>query len=236
MYYKRLFIQDAGGLPTAGGGAVRPGLLFRSGELYRLRERDLALLRQLKFGQVVDLRQAEVAESRPDEYSAPVTRLMPLRMGQFEELTLQAALRRQVDWARYVFRDLYVIILEHNKDYLRDFLDLLVDGPHPVLLHCTAGKDRTGVFMIVLLLALRVPQDRIIQWYRSIYGHLKKNTPRRARLLVWFSGTPRETLMINLPAVEALFVHLERRYGGIEGCLAESGFTRLEQLRTLFLT
>jgi protein-tyrosine phosphatase len=235
MRYKRLFIQDVGGLPAAGGKEVRRGLLYRSGELYCLRERDLVLVRRLRVNQVFDLRQAETVARRPDDYTAPEVRLMPVRMGEFEDLTLQAAMRRQVDWSCYNFRDLYVIILEQNKDYVRSFLELLAEGPHPALVHCTAGKDRTGVFIALLLLALRVPRNRIMEWYLSIEAHLKKNTPLRARFMVWYTGTPRETLMLNIPAMEALFSRLDSQYGGIEGYLDRIGFTRLEEIRSLFL-
>ena len=235
MRYKRLFIQDVGGLPADGGLAVRRGLLYRSGDLYRLREEDLSKIDNLKLGQVFDLRQAEAARSRPNSYTAPLVRHFPVRMGVFEDLTLSAALQRRVEWSRYDFTEFYVIILEQNKDFLRRDLELLVEGPHPALVHCTAGKDRTGVFVTVLLLALRVSRDRVLEWYKSIEGHLKRNTPRRVRLLAWYTGTPRETLSINLPAVEKLFNHLGDRYGGIDGYLEEIGFSGANQLRSLFL-
>lgn len=234
MRYKRLFLQDIGGIPAAGGRRTKRGLLYRSGELYRLHAADLEALRNLSLAQVFDLREAETAARRPDGIDVSLTHRFPVRMGAFENLNLKDALRRKVDWSRYNFRRLYVSILEQNRNFIRRFLELLAEGPHPALVHCTAGKDRTGVFIAVLLLALGVSREQVLRWYRSIEPHLKRNTPRRVRLLAWYSGIPRETLMLNLPAMEALFAWLDAR-GGIESYLAEAGFDGVERLRSLFL-
>lgn len=231
-----MLIQDFGGIPAAGGRKTRSGLLYRSGDLYRLSKRDLTRVEKLQLAQVVDLRQAEVVLTRPDQYSAPVTTALAVRLGEFEKLSLRAALRREVDWRRYDMHSLYVLILEQNKDHIRKFFEILLAGPHPVLLHCTAGKDRTGVFGVALLLALQVSREQARQWYFSIGPHLKKNTPGWAKLLACYSKVPRESLMLNGAALEKLFSHIDEQYGGIEGYLDVIGFDGLTQLRALFLT
>lgn len=235
LQYKELFIQDFGGILLGGGGKIRSGLLYRSGDLYRISRRDLARVKQLRIQRVIDLRQHEVTLTRPDQYAAPIVTELAVRLGEFEKLTLRAALRREVDWSRFDIHGLYVLILERNKDLIRDFLNILVEGPHPALLHCTAGKDRTGVFGAVLLLALQASRERVRQWYFSIEPHLKKNTPRWARLLARFSKVPDESLLLNGPALENLFSHIDECYGGIGGYLDAIGFDGLKKLRGIFI-
>jgi protein-tyrosine phosphatase len=227
-------IQDFGGIPVAGGGRTRSGLLYRSGDLYRISKRDLARVEALHLQQVIDLRQQEVSVTRPNLYQAPLRTGLPVRLGEFEKLTLQAALRREVDWSRYDIHGLYILILEKNKDYFRKFFEILVEGPHPILLHCTAGKDRTGVFGVALLLALQVTREQAWRWYFSINQHLENNTPAWVKLLARFSKVPRESLMLNGPALEKLFSHIDEQYGGIEGYLDLIGFAGLGQLRAIF--
>ncbi|MEW5785775.1 MAG: tyrosine-protein phosphatase [Bacillota bacterium] len=235
MRYKQLLLQDIGGLKTADHKEVRTGLLYRSGDLFNILPRDLERVQSLNLKQVVDLREEETARRRPDSFTPPRAVNLPLRLGPFEELNLRAALRREIDWARFDFQQLYVLILEENKDYLNQFLNLLADGPRPLLLHCTAGKDRTGIFAAALLLALRVPAAQVMRWYLSIEPHLKKHTPSWVKFLVWYSKTPWETIYLNRPAIQAALDHLDRQYQGIEGYLDEIGFTRLGELREIFL-
>jgi protein-tyrosine phosphatase len=235
MRYKRLLLQDIGGLKNEENREVRRGLLYRSGELHRLRPRDLALMHSLGIRQIIDLREEEMLRKRPDQFTAPSMINLPVRLGSFGDLKLREALRREVDWSRFDFHSLYTLILDENKDYIRRFLELLVAGPHPVLLHCTAGKDRTGVFITVLLLALRLSREQVVRWYLSIERHLKRNTPLPAKFLVWYSKTPREVIYLNKPGLLKALDHLEQRYQGVEGYLEEAGFTALHELRRIFL-
>ncbi len=236
MRYKRLFLQEIAGQITTDGKKVRGGLLYRSGDFHRLRPRDLKMVHELGIKQTFDLRESEVTVERPNRYTAPMVTNMPVRLGEFGLISVRSALRREVDWSNYDFENLYVLILEQNKDYLCRFLDYLVDGPHPALIHCTAGKDRTGVFVASLLLALQVPRETVMQWYLSPGEHLEKNTPAWVKLLARYTGLPREALFLNHTSMEALFNHLDQRYCGIDGYLSEIGFTRVDDLRSLFLS
>ena len=235
MRYKKLMLQDVGGLLNEANRKIRRGLLYRSGDLYRINTRELEQVRALGIKQVIDLRQEEMIRQRPDSFTAPRVVNLPVRLGQFEQLNLRDALRRRVDWSLYDFEKFYILILEENKDYICRFLELLVEGPRPVLLHCTAGKDRTGVFIAVLLLCLRVPRPRVVQWYLSIERHLKTGTPAWAKFLVWYSRTPKETVYLNRAALDAALDHIEHKYRGIDGYLAAGGFSRAGALRDIFL-
>ena len=126
------------------------------------------------------------------------------------------------------------MILEENKDYIRCFLDLLVSGrARCCALHRRQGPH--GVFITVLLLALRISREQVVRWYLSIERHLRRNTPLPVKFLVWYSKTPRETIYLNKPGLLKALDHLERRYQGIEGYLKEAGFTGLSELRRIFL-
>ena len=140
MRYKRLLLQDIGGLKNEENREVRRGLLYRSGELHRLRPRDLALLHSLGIRQIIDLREEEMLRKRPDQFTAPRMVNLPVRLGSFGDLKLREALRREVDWSRFDFSH---TLIRMKTRLHSPFPELLVAGRTRCC--CTAPRqDRTG--------------------------------------------------------------------------------------------
>lgn len=166
--------RDVGGLPTLDGRRVRPGLVYRSDALDALDEADLARLAGLAPQVCCDLRSDGERLSRPHRWPAGAEpRVLNLAVATDIRVLmpeLVCELRRHANEAgaialmRHLYRDLPVVCVP----VLRQVFGLLLDEQAeqmPLIVNCTAGKDRTGFVIAMLLHALRVPDDAILADY-----------------------------------------------------------------------
>jgi len=232
--YKRLYLQDLGGHGTVDGGRLKTGLLYRSADLSRLRARDRAHLQEVGIRHIIDLREPKAVARRPDRFRPEHVTLLPVHLGEFHDIRGRDVLLGRVDWSRYNLDRLYVNMVEENREALRRFLEALIDRPRPALLHCTAGKDRTGVFSAVLQLALGVSEEAVMQAYLDIASHVRRSRSALARFMLDRLGVPELVHTVVPETMQELLAYIRRRYGGIAGLLRDIGFGRLEELRAVF--
>lgn len=162
--------RDFGGYPGARGRQVKWGYLFRSGQLSTLSDQDVALLASLGLDLVCDFRREEEQESDPSRLPAedgPRVASLPIIPGSnsrfFEEADSELAGREAM----------YDFMVEINRDfaegqtgtYARMFREILEVDNARFLVHCAAGKDRTGFAAAIILLALGVPRELVMRDY-----------------------------------------------------------------------
>ncbi len=155
--------RDLGGYRTADGCTVRTGRLFRADGPRALSLADAVTLNGLGLATVIDLRTGTEADEHgryasfvtgATEYHLPMTDRLP----DSDELT---------GWANpKVVAAHYRELLNDGHEAICEVLAILTDpSSYPVLLHCSAGKDRTGVVSAIILGMLGVPDDSIIADY-----------------------------------------------------------------------
>lgn len=158
------------------------GLVYRSDRLSRLTPADLALLRELRIGSIFDLRShAELAADVDGEFAtgSPFHRHLPL-----VEVSLVPG-DPNIDWKKIDLQNRYLEMLEQGAGTIKALLEHLAhDQAPPTVFHCTGGKDRTGVVAAVLLRALGVPDEIIVEDYAQ-----------SERNLAPISGSYRDELM-----------------------------------------
>ncbi len=224
--------RDLGGLPVGGGGQIRPGTLFRGEAPEALSEASRKSLGEIRL--VVDLRSSGEAASESvwPSSSAPDIVRLPLVPGQRlygPDTVLRLA--TEADFALEYITDLYADLLRLLPDAgLSDLAERIGHRRQvPVLIHCTAGQDRTGVLIAVLLLALGVPRDVVVADYaRSAESW---NLARCAHWTHDALGPGRHTLSkVALRQTMALARHMEKvidriddDYGSIEAYWASAG-------------
>ncbi len=166
-----LNLRDLGGYVGADGRTVRHGCLFRSDELHLLTDKDLKVIADLGIKIVFDLRGDDERATRPSRLPTGVElheRTSPEHSdaptATFEEQVVQGLLPEPDDeWFGSV---VYLDLLTRLAPELRRIVELALDAPaRPVLFHCFAGKDRTGITAAVLLGLLGVPDDVILDDY-----------------------------------------------------------------------
>lgn len=167
--------RDFGGYPTADGRRVKWGYLYRSGQLSRLSDRDIDLLASLELDLICDFRREEEQQSDPSRLPRqrpPRIASLPIIPGSnsrfFEEAERQGGgkvafgRRAMFDFMREINRD----FADGQRDtYARMFREVLDEEDARFLVHCAAGKDRTGFAVALVLLALGVPREVVMADY-----------------------------------------------------------------------
>jgi protein-tyrosine phosphatase len=161
--------RDIGGYRTADGRRVRTGKVYRAGALNRLTDSDRELLARMGMKLVCDLRSQEEVEEEPDrlpDNPAPEYLHLPLKADDDRLRRLRALLfnRRQI---ALMLPEMYTdIMIDRNANICGEVLRRLSEPENlPTIIHCTAGKDRTGVVVALLLSLLGVPDDIILADY-----------------------------------------------------------------------
>jgi len=154
--------RDLGGYPTRDGRSTRWGLMFRADALAGMTAADLVVYETLSVRSVYDLRGDAERQARPDPFPSEAR---PLIAGIGTPTPAGRTGRTARDGEGFL-RDLYQGMLEGAAPYLGRLLTDFADPPHlPAVVHCTGGKDRTGVVAAVLLEALGVPREVVLDDY-----------------------------------------------------------------------
>jgi protein-tyrosine phosphatase len=155
--------RDLGGYPTSDGRITRWGQLFRSDTLHELTEADLQTLRDIGLASVIDLRTAaELERTGRGLLAAEPLRYLHLSVIQEEGGGSQGApTEAQEDLAQR-----YLWYLDVGREALVEALRMVGDQTsYPLVFHCAAGKDRTGVLAALVLDILGVERDVIVEDY-----------------------------------------------------------------------
>jgi protein-tyrosine phosphatase len=223
--------RDIGGYRTMDGRRVRRGMIYRSGDLFEATDRDLERLQALDVRLILDLRHDEEVAEAPDRlpegaayarlpYNAPTPALVQIAQ-------LIAYLGRMGELMHRIYDG---ILLESGPMRLGLLLHYLAtdDRSLPALIHCTAGKDRTGLTVAILLSVLGVADDVVFadyalsnRAYPVFYAGIERNTRTLARL--GLTPDDLQPLILANPAIlQAAFTDLRARFGSLEGYLAET--------------
>ena len=166
----KLNFRDLGGLRTAGGRLVKSGVIYRSEGPASFFEEHRRELGALGVRCVCDLRSAGEREAAPNDWCGPGCRVMHLDMNtdlRVPGAEVSNALRTDsnIDDARKVIISNYARMPAVLSPHFSSIVGALFAGEVPMIVHCTAGKDRTGVAIALLLALLGVSRRDILSDY-----------------------------------------------------------------------
>jgi protein-tyrosine phosphatase len=233
--------RDVGGYRTLDGRWVRMGQVYRSDQLDRLSDADLAQIASLKPALVVDLRTDAERRSGPDRTPPSATPLVADVMASFQP-DMAAVMRIKAP------QDAIAFMTKANRQFVSGtsaltayatLLDRLDGADGVVVYHCTAGKDRTGWASAVLLTILRSPRETIMADYLASNAYLAdKNKATLATLPPDRAAAFEPMLTVRPDYLEAAFAEVQTRYGSFDRYLSQGlglDATALAQLRSRFL-
>ena len=235
-------LRDLGGYTASGGRQVVEGRLFRADGLNRLSESDAGVVRQLGIRTVVDLR---TLYEREHWGSAPTDLLdaTALHLPIISELWPTFEETDDHDPVAYLIERYHEMTVE-GAESLATLLALLADDLDavPLVFHCSAGKDRTGVTAAMILGLLGVPDDQIAADYAHTAGAMED-------LVAWvraqnpdaadsMTDQPKTFLACPEEAMSGFLAELAHRFGSVEGYVESIGVrdTTVARLRELYLT
>lgn len=219
--------RDIGGYPTEDGRTVRWGRYFRAGRQDRMTAADLAKLKGLGIRSQIDLRRPDEAHDQGrgplETLGARYHNIAVIPEGGTDQLS-------QLVGDTGISGRRYLAYLEFGPQTWRDLFEIFADADRqPILLHCTAGKDRTGVSTAFLLAALGVERAVI----EADYVLTNLDVERQADFIEATTGLPpgmdRSTMLrvagIPEDAMGEFLDGLEDRWGGPVGYLRSIGIS-----------
>lgn len=247
--------RDVGGLPTVDGRRVRYGRLYRSGHLAHATAEDAEFLGGLGLHTVFDFRNAADIELEGPDVELPGVRNIgmplsdPAQGADFWKIVRDGdlqALREALGGGiapQRMINSYRRIILDRTAEHAR-LLEELAEGEGlPALLHCAAGKDRAGLSVVVVLLALGVEPSAIEEDYLASNAHHRRYRIRRGEENA--APPSGEALELLNPLFDARSEYLAtametiaETWGGPDRYLADGlrcGPDRRERLRELML-
>ena len=207
--------RDLGGYPTRDGRIVRWRQLFRSNHLGHLTDDDASVLRKLGVRSAFDFRGTE-------ERTAALCCMPEISVHSLPvEPTVVAALRAiaadgtplSTDHAVEVMRDSYRSYVQKNTQHYRSLFAHLLEDRAPLVIHCTAGKDRTGFASALLLTLLGVPWDAVMEDYLRTNELWTGHIGRYPELDI---DTRAAIIEARTPYLEAAFDVVRTDYGSAE--------------------
>jgi len=214
--------RDLGGYETVDGRRIRWGRVFRSDSLARLSERDQVRVAHLGLRLVIDFRTLNEVRKSPDRLpqSASLSYLnLPITHGEFDFVGAVERIKKGDDtWLTpgFMVKGYIQNVDEFPRIWGEVIWRLTQTENRPLLFHCTGGKDRAGTCAALILLALGVPDETVIEDHqlsnRFIANLIKKVYERIAaygvdpqKLSPYFTA-PRECIV-------SLLGHLRETYG-----------------------
>ena len=240
--------RDFGGYAVPGGGRLKRGLLWRSGQHHGATDGDLARIASLGLADVFDLRSSKEREThpcrRPEGFGAAIyhsddpMHSPALRIGASPDddekhaapHVAGAAKRRSAEETREGMRRNYGHIAFRPEliAMIRRQLGIIADARGPSLVNCMAGKDRTGIAVAMIQAALGVHRDDIVADYvlTNTAGDVEARIRAGAETIMAMSrGLDEEVVRVVMGVepeyLESAFAMVAEKHGSLDGYLRD---------------
>jgi protein-tyrosine phosphatase len=232
-------VRDLGGLPTEDGQQTAYGRLLRSDNLQNLSPSDVAILvEDIGVTTVVDLRSPGELET---EGLAPLDEVPSVRhvhhpvlpeIGSRTDAIAEALLVTKVerDRARYpedITCGHYLGYLEDRPEEVTGALRTIASSDGAAIVHCAAGKDRTGVICAMALTVAGVRPEAVVADYAASASRIEAIVGRLRKSRTYAQDVGGKPVTAHTPrpeTMEAFLRQLDARYGGIARWLDGHGF------------
>lgn len=217
--------RDLGGYRGHGGRPLRARRLFRSDHLGGLTPQDQGTLQQLGLARAFDFRGVHERAAQPYAVPGLAQHSLAIEPSVAQEMQAlgQAGIPLTPARMEGLMQDLYRRLVTDNApvfaDWFGQLLDEATDDPAPLVFHCTAGKDRTGIAAMLLLRALGVDAAVVEADYLLTNAHYRQPPALDTRI-------PADALAV-LWSVRPSFLHtalelIEQGPGGVDGYLTNA--------------
>jgi protein-tyrosine phosphatase len=239
--------RDAGGLRAADGRLLRPGLIFRAAELSRLEAADAETLEAHGVRLICDLRSPAESRKKPPGggLRIPVVNV-PLHDPAVYDLGFfrGVAMVRGDQYPEFI-RGYYQHIAFERPARVREIVELLAQPERlPALIHCTAGKDRTGFVVALIQLMAGVPYELVRTEYLQTnqdYAQRREQLIRKSR---WMTlgrlpvANMRWMLMAHGELLDAVYQRMMAEHGSaanylVQACGVDGGLVQAWRERLL---
>jgi protein-tyrosine phosphatase len=224
--------RDLGGHRALDGKKIRPGLLYRSGQLGTMSKGEADMVLSLGIRTVVDLRSVRESAKCRSVGEGVSTICLPIELEAKYRKRVQPVLYRKNTRAAIasIVASVYAELVKDEMITIQRLFGILA-APHnyPLLIHCRAGQDRTGFVCAIILLSLGVDKDVIIRDYLLSTGYSIPRVRTMARILravslgIVSTDNFEEAFTAHEKYVQAVFDEIAAAFGTIDGYLKSCG-------------
>ena len=242
--------RDLGGYAAGDGRRIRWGAVYRSGELSQLSDADVGKLGELGIRTVVDLRSPEEVSARGEGRLPSGAQLLPLPITSSDMFAKLIPMFLKGDFSQ-VPPDLLdqvnrMLVSEFTEQYTGLLRALSEPANRPLVFHCTQGKDRAGFGAAMVLSALGVPWETIVEDYLLSNHFRKEENDKMLGMIRGFAanhdGPEGEEvafwrveglLYVKEQSLQAAHAEIIERYGSVQVFLIEGLGCSVEGLAQL---
>lgn len=179
--------RTVGNIKNIEGKTLKEGKFYRSGNLYKLKKKSFYEIKELGIKEIIDLRNSKEIAQKPDNlpngtvyknYSAFEDE--GDQLDQAKKLVLKGKVNGSDADKRML--GFYKDYVTENTEIIRKIVTEILDSDQPILYHCTAGKDRTGVITALILTILKFDKTTIYNDYLLSNNYRKKLVDKRLNL------------------------------------------------------
>jgi protein-tyrosine phosphatase len=221
--------RDIGGFLTEDGREVKWGKIFRSGHLYKLGKAEHSVFNSLAIQTVIDFRGHQMLKRFPDRVPNPdkVNFInIPIESKGLEMRKLGRKILKDdlEDFdAKIVLIKAYRDFIDFSQEETKIIFKTLLENKQGILLHCSAGKDRTGFFTALILRVLGVPMTQIERDYLASNYFRKQENDSLLEKAKLFTDPARLYSLINVEIdfLRVAFSYIDEKYGSLNNYLTE---------------
>ncbi|WP_121663767.1 tyrosine-protein phosphatase [Metabacillus litoralis] len=249
QHFEKIYnFRDIGGIKTEQGSTLKQGVLYRSDKLSSMTPSDLEKLKKFKIKTILDLRsEKEYNKNKPillsaEEINSVNIPLLPIETqdANFRKFLSFLFRKTGADDFKNFTREYYHSIAFYQTPQIKKILTLISDDKNwPVLINCSAGKDRTGIIASIIQSLVQVPYQKVLEEYLLTNDYYKHRLDIFIKVMRWmtlFHVSPERTefiLKAHPEVLEQLYTNIKERFGTIEAYLMEACQLEVEILDRL---
>ncbi|MFC3159038.1 protein-tyrosine phosphatase [Chryseobacterium arachidis] len=179
--------REVANIKNNDGRTLKPGKLYRSGHLHQLKKRSFDEIKKLGIKEIIDLRNSKEIAQKPDNLPSDIVYKNYSafedkgdQLDQAKKLVLKGKVNGSDADERML--DFYKDYVTENPEIIRKIITEILESDQPVLYHCTAGKDRTGITTALILSILKFDKQTIYNEYLLSNNYRKKLVDKRLNL------------------------------------------------------
>ncbi|MCA6069165.1 tyrosine-protein phosphatase [Chryseobacterium sp. RG1] len=226
--------RTVGNIKNVDGRTLKEGKFYRSGHLHQLKKKSFDELEQLGIKEVIDLRNSKEIAQKPDNLPGDI---IYKNYSAFEDegdqldQAKKLVLKGKVDGSDADKRmlEFYKDYVSENPEIIKKIITEILESDQPILYHCTAGKDRTGITTALILTILKFDKETIYNDYLLSNNYRKKLVDKRLNLannLHFIYPKMDVRVLEKLSWVEtdyldAAFNEINKKYGSIDNYIQQ---------------
>lgn len=226
--------RTVGNIKNIDGRTLKEGKFYRSANLYKLKQTSFDDIKDLGIKEIIDLRNSKEIAQKPDNLPADIIYKNYSafedkgdQLDQAKKLVLKGKVNGSDADKRML--DFYKDYVTENPEVIKKIITEILDSDQPILYHCTAGKDRTGITTALILTILKFDKQTIYNDYLLSNNYRKKLVDKRLNLAnnlhFLYPKMDVEVLeklsWVETDYLDASFNEINNKYGSIDTYIQE---------------